>query len=187
MGIFSGFSKKPNFNLKKSDFKIETDSFYDEESSLPINEEFAKTVAKWKAERGINEDTELSYDRCITNVLLLGNKVEITYNPSEIEMKESNFIIGLNQKLNWISKNKHEINSQVVKKLLPLKNESWLNDSESKITEKDFINRIKLESILFFGDLSSELVYDDGNLFWGHQIVTDLNEKDELTNVDIHG
>ncbi|ULC60448.1 DUF2262 domain-containing protein [Flaviramulus sp. BrNp1-15] len=187
MGIFSRFSKNPNFNLKKSDFKTETDSFYDDESSPPINEEFAKTVAKWKEEKGINEDKELNYDRNSTSAILFGNKVEITYNPSEIELSESDFIIGLNQKLNWISKNKNEINSQIAKKLLPLKNQSWLNDNESIITERDFINRIKLGSILFFGDLSSELVYDDGNLFWGHQIVADLNKKNELTNVDIQG
>lgn len=187
MGIFSRFNKKPNFNLKKSDFKTETDSFYDEESSPPINEEFAKTVAKWKEEKGIKNDAELNYDTNSTRVLLFGNKVEITYTPSEIELNESDFINGLNQKLNWISKNKDKINNQVTKKLLPLKNENWLNDNESKITESDFVNRIKLGSILFFGDLSYELVYNDGNLFWGHQIVANLNEKNELTNIDIQG
>ena len=187
MGIFSRFNKKASFNLKKSDFKIETDSFYDSESSPPVNEEFAKLVSEWKKEKGISDDKELNYDRSVTNLLLFGNQVEIIYHHGQIEFSESDFINEINKKLDWISENQKEINYYIVRKLLPLKNESWLNDNESKITEKDFIKRIKLGSILFFGDLSSELVYNDGNLFWGHYIVADLNKKNELTNVDIQG
>lgn len=187
MGIFSRFNKKTTFNLKKPDFKVEDDSFYDSDESGPLNEEIAKHAAEWRKEQDIPEDREFSYDRSVAIIHLFGNEVEIIYWPGQIELNENDFIDKINQKLNWISKNQNELNSRVVRILLPLKNESWLEENESRINEKTFMNRIKLISIIFFDDLSSELVYDDGNLFWSHQIVADLSEENELTNADIQG
>lgn len=187
MGIFSRFNKKTSFNLKKSDFKVETESFYDSDESEPVNEEFAKLVAEWKKEKGISEDKELNYDRSITNVFLFGNDVEIIFHSGEIELSENDFIHEINKKLNWISENQKKINNDIIRKLLPLKNESWLGENESKISANDFLNRIKLASILFFGDLNFELIYDDGNLFWKHHIIVDMNKDNKLINVDIQG
>ncbi|PWH84317.1 hypothetical protein DIS18_07225 [Algibacter marinivivus] len=187
MGIFSWFNKKASFNLKKSDFKIENESFYDSEASELVNVEFAKDVTEWKKENGITEDRELNYDRSVANLLLFGNQVEIVYHHAEIELNENDFLNEINKKLNWVSKNQKEINNDIARKLVPLKNGSWLGENESKISKNNFLNRIRLDSILFFGDLSFELIYDDGNLFWKHQIVVDLNKDNKLINIDIQG
>ena len=42
--------------------------------------------------------------------------------------------------------------------------------------------KIKLNAISFFGDLNCELIFDDGDLFWEHQIVVDLSNKNKLTD-----
>ena len=118
---------------------------------------------------------------------IFGNKVEITYDPSKIELNENKFIEQINRKLDWIADNEKTLNNGIAKKLVPLKNESWLDENESEISNGEFIKRIQLKSITFYGDGNSELSYDDNDLFWEHQIVADLSIKNKLTDVNIRG
>ena len=69
--------------------------------------------------------------------------------------------------------------------LLTLHNETWNDKSITSKTE--FINRIKLEGILFFCDGNAELYYNDGDLFWGHTIVVDINENGQYQDSQIYG
>jgi len=54
--------------------------------------------------------------------------------------------------------------------LLPLKNETWLEEDESELTANQFQARMALRSIEARPDGSFEFSYDDGDLFWGHSI-----------------
>jgi hypothetical protein len=56
-----------------------------------------------------------------------------------------------------------------VTKLLPIKNESWLQDDEESLSAEQFLSRMQLESITV-GPENIELWYNDGDLFWGHSI-----------------
>jgi hypothetical protein len=183
MGIFSRFKKSGNFNLSKSDFKTESDDF--EVISVKVSDDFYDLFPQAKKKENCTGKSTL-----ITNtssVSLFGNKVEISYDPNETELNENIFINQINRNLNWIADNENGIKCTIAKKLLSLKNQSWLEENEIELTETKFIKRIKLTSISFFGKGNSELIFNDGNLFWEHDIVADLNTKNKLTDINIRG
>lgn len=183
MGIFSRFKGNRKFNLTKSDFKTESEDY--EVESVKFSEGFFDKLPQ--AEK---KESSLGMSTLTTNtalVTMFRNKVEIIYDPSDLAFKEDKFIIKINEKLNWIINNENKINSKIAEELLGLKNESWLEENEPELTTKQFIKKITLTSIYFFDELSSELIFNDGGLFWEHQIVADLNTKNILTDVNIRG
>lgn len=69
--------------------------------------------------------------------------------------------------------------------LLKLHNEVW---NEGKIISKDeFKKRINIQGILIFCEGNAELYYDDGDLFWGHTIVVDVDENGLYQEAQIYG
>lgn len=71
-------------------------------------------------------------------------------------------------------------------KLLDLHNESW--NRGSRIDRKTFAGRIRLESICFYpDDYGTELSYNDGDLFWGHSIIVEVNDEGVIEDADIAG
>ena len=65
----------------------------------------------------------------------------------------------------------NRIHEQVISELLPLKSQNWQEDDGSTVTRDEFLNRMKLKSITLRADGSFDVCYDDGDLFWGHEIV----------------
>ncbi len=183
MGIFSRFKKKGNINLSKSDFKTESEDF--EVLSVKVSDDFYEKFPQAKKKENYTGKNTLITNS--TKISLFGNNVEITYDPSGIELNENKFIDQINRNLNWIADNESGIKSGIAKKLLPLKNENWLEENESELSQSEFIKRIKLTSISFFGKGNSELIFDDGDIFWEHDIVADLNTKNKLTDINIRG
>lgn len=88
-------------------------------------------------------------------------------------------------------RNQDEWNSKIrdyaVQKLLPLKNENWLDEEEVELTPDTFLDRMTLESITVSSDGSFEFWYDDGNLFFGHSIQISGSLSEGLTRADIPG
>jgi hypothetical protein len=82
---------------------------------------------------------------------------------------------------------KRRIDEFAVTELLPLKNESWLDDGEVKLTAKDFKTRMELLSITVGDDGRFEFWHDDGELFCGHSIQIKGNLEDGPTDADIPG
>lgn len=84
-----------------------------------------------------------------------------------------------------IKEKEKSIKEEIATSLLNLHNEVW---NEGQITTKEeFIGRIKLEGILFFCNGNAELYYNDGDLFWGHTIVVDINENGKYEDAQIYG
>jgi hypothetical protein len=54
--------------------------------------------------------------------------------------------------------------------LLKVKNERWLEEGETPVSEAQFIGQMSAQSLYFYTDGRWELEFDDGDLFWGHQI-----------------
>ena len=74
-----------------------------------------------------------------------------------------------------------------VQHLLPLKNDTWLEEDEAELSADHFKKRIALESITVYPDGTFEYWYDDGDLFWGHSIMVSGSLADGLDGAGIHG
>lgn len=74
---------------------------------------------------------------------------------------------------------------KIAEDLLQLHNEVW---NEGRMTNKDeFKKRIKMQGMLIFCEGNAELYYDDGDLFWGHTIVVDIDENGLYQDAQIFG
>lgn len=62
------------------------------------------------------------------------------------------------------------IQAFAVRELLELKNESWLDEDEAPVTEAEFRERMRLESVTVHPDGGFTFWHEDGDLFWGHSI-----------------
>lgn len=82
---------------------------------------------------------------------------------------------------------KRRVDDFAVEKLLPLKNESWLDEDEAELSPANFKAKMKLQSISFAENGRFEFWHEDGNLFWGHSIQITGNLKEGLTDADIPG
>lgn len=71
--------------------------------------------------------------------------------------------------------------------LLPLKNESWLDEDESEVTPQDFAARIILQTIEIDAAGDFMFWYDDGDLFWRHVIQISGNLSAGLKKAGIAG
>lgn len=96
-------------------------------------------------------------------------RVGIHLEPDDIIRTEAILEIAneIHQKLRALDR---EAKSYAAKELLPTKNDFWLNDGEKEMSERTFIQMIKLESITVRDDGSYDFWYKDGDIFWGHSI-----------------
>jgi hypothetical protein len=69
--------------------------------------------------------------------------------------------------------------------LLALHNEEW-NEGEP-IDDDAFVSRMVLKDIAAYDDGSSEVSYDDGDLFWGHTIILSVDEEGTVQDAGIQG
>jgi len=74
-----------------------------------------------------------------------------------------------------------------VQELLPLKNESWLDEGEVELSADEFKTRMTLESVTVKPDGSFDFWHNDGHLFWGHSIQISGNLSEGPTRADIPG
>lgn len=74
-----------------------------------------------------------------------------------------------------------------MQELLTLKNESWLEPGERKVSPMEFASRISLEAVSLYPDGSFVFWYDDGDLFWGHSIRVCGSADEGLTDTDVAG
>lgn len=73
------------------------------------------------------------------------------------------------------------------KELLPLKNETWLEEDEALVTAAQFQERIQLDGIFCFEEGAFEFWFRDGDLFWGHYIVISGDLASGCTDAAIMG
>lgn len=78
------------------------------------------------------------------------------------------------------------IEAFAVKEKLSLAND-WRDEGVTPITEKEFLERMKLESISIQPDGKFEFWHNDGDLFYGHSIQISGSLEKGLTHSDIPG
>lgn len=79
------------------------------------------------------------------------------------------------------------VRNYAVEKLLELKNDNWLGEGESPLTAKQFLKRMKLETVSVDADGSFEFWHNDGGLFLGHSIRICGSLTEGPTSADISG
>lgn len=79
------------------------------------------------------------------------------------------------------------VNDYAVEQLLPLKNDSWLDEGEAELTKEQFLAKMKLESISVEEAGSFTFWHDDGDLFFGHSIQISGDFENGLTDADTPG
>ncbi len=75
----------------------------------------------------------------------------------------------------------------IVEKLLPLKNDQWLDVDEEELSPAEFREVIEPDSVMFYPDGSFEFSLDDGDLFSGHILVVGGTVAGDLTDVSVEG
>ncbi len=74
--------------------------------------------------------------------------------------------------------------------MIELKNAEWLDDTEEKeqpVTIEEFRKRVTIESIAFNDDCSTLIYCNDGDLFFGHTILIDIDENGKYKAADLVG
>jgi hypothetical protein len=77
--------------------------------------------------------------------------------------------------------------SRVVEELLEDKNEGWLKHGEDPLSEQDFRRRLALEAVEISSDGEVEVLVGDDGMFWGHQVIVNLDPAYEITRIDLEG
>lgn len=95
----------------------------------------------------------------------------------KLETIEKNAILIVDNQQVWDA----YIKEKICEELLPLKNESWLEDDAKPLTADEFISKLFLESITVNDSDEFQMCFNDGDLFWEHAILveTDFNKKIE--------
>lgn len=76
---------------------------------------------------------------------------------------------------------------KAVEDLLLMKNEAWLDEGEAPLSETAFLERLTPCGISFYSRDLALIYLDDGDLFWGHTIEIELNDKGEFGAACITG
>ena len=72
-------------------------------------------------------------------------------------------------------------------KLLRLRNASWRQPDEPRLTAGQFVKRITLDGITVMQDGTTVLYFLDGDLFWGHCIVVTCGRRGGLQSASVEG
>jgi hypothetical protein len=86
-----------------------------------------------------------------------------------------------------VARGKEHFLGRVVEELLEGKNEDWLRDGEEPLSEQDFRRRLTLDAIEVDPDGDVELLIEDDGMFWGHQIIVNLDSAYRITRVNLEG
>lgn len=113
---------------------------------------------------------------------LNGKKVEISFNNTSIDKFDNN-LVDTEKHLANISK---YIN-KMIKEMIILKNESWLEENEEPIKNDAFDKEIGLYSINVYEDACMELYFKCGDLFWGHEIISNIDSTGKYIDSTIIG
>ncbi len=76
---------------------------------------------------------------------------------------------------------------KMIEEMVVLKNDSWLEENEEPIKLDNFKKEIALYSISVYEDACLELYFKAGDLFWGHEIISNIDSSGEYIDSTIIG
>jgi hypothetical protein len=174
---------KDEFDLKFSDFDTKTHAA--EVISVKLSPDFYELFPE--AKQPMKTGNKLEVKTMIVEVIFWGRSVEVTFDADVSSNSLEEFINKINNQLNWLIKNKHMVDEVIIRDLLSLKNDSWLDEDKAALSREKFIEKICLTSIDFDEKAGINLHYDDGDTFFGHTIVVEISSKREIKEASIAG
>jgi hypothetical protein len=118
--------------------------------------------------------------------LWCGTQVGISLSCADIE-KPFNVIAVASELFSAQSDWNSRVQAFAVERLLPLKNDSWLDEGDFEVSPEEFVSKMTLEEISFDEGGAFSFWHDDGDLFWGHSIMVSGELGKGLTDADIPG
>lgn len=80
-----------------------------------------------------------------------------------------------------------DVKAYAATKLLDLKNENWLTDGEKPVTAAKFRAKLSPESFSVDEKGRVSVCFEDGDLFWGHVVLVELDTKLRPVDAEIAG
>jgi hypothetical protein len=92
-------------------------------------------------------------------------------------------------RLLWSQQNRwdQKVRDCAASKLLKLRNDTWRQSDEEILNRDQFKALMSLTSVTVKGSGDFEFWFNDGDLFWGHDIMVEGNLKEGPTDAGIHG
>jgi len=201
MGFFDFFKrqdktepKKPpvepngrgEFNLQLSDFSLKIHKsviLEDVKIDTEFNKEFAHLLVGKPAKAGDAIELKSYY----LNIVLWGQSAEVMFDSGIAHDSLQDFILKINQQLNWLVKSKNLVEEVIIRDLLQLKNDNWLEENQSQLNKDEFLRSIQLTSINFSQHAEFNMLFDAGDLFEKHSINVKVGSKKEVEKATIVG
>ena len=114
-----------------------------------------------------------------------GDIASSTLDVSESFPMETAIMLG-NQLIDWYNVNRHNVETRIIEQLLPMKNESWLEEDELPWNATDFLNSIHLVSFLVREERFT-IWYADNDLFYGHLVEVRVTSNFEVEEICLSG
>ena len=115
-----------------------------------------------------------------------GNEIEVTLAAPDPATPERVFQLAtrvFEAQNEWSSR----IRQHISEKLLPLKNDAWLQEHETEFSETRFLEHVTLRSINFDERRHITFWHSDGDLFGGHEIEVRANEERGVMEAGLAG
>lgn len=141
----------------------------------------------------ISEDTfeNVFFGELIMNSELDSFEIKKTFNKQTINfsfVNTTNKQMALNlRKTENLIPQLEKIENLMIKDMLLLKNESWLEENEKYYSLKPFRNEIKIYAINVFEEGLTEIFYKANDLFFGHEILVDLDDENKYESSTLIG
>lgn len=115
-------------------------------------------------------------------------EVSVGLSVCDFPEKENAAALALAQRTEtWLGSNMDKLKEYAATELLDLKNEEWIDEDETPLTQSEFIAGLTVSEILLFADGNFQLFFDDNDMFWGHHVVIDVDEAGAFTGASIAG
>lgn len=115
-----------------------------------------------------------------------GTKITVTLNPDD-EGAVTASVARAKQIVSRFEYYRSLVADFAVAELLELKNDTWLDEGEPKVTAANFKSKLVLESFTAYANGRVEFWHYDGQLFLGHSIEVTLDENDKCLSANIAG
>jgi hypothetical protein len=129
---------------------------------------------------------EIIFEDYNGKAIIWNNEIDIYFSKEGISNVDE-FLKKVNERIDLMNASRKEIEKNISLELLSLRNDTWKQSEDDIITEKEFLGKIKPDHLTITSDLSYELRFLDGDVFWGHTILYSGDNLNNFKGVTLEG